>query len=470
MSAAIGSFVKRRAHRRVFRVAVAVTLSTVVVKAVGLVKEVVVAGVYGRSDELEAFLTAVLVAGLLINIVSESMNQALIPTLVRVREQDGRGRAQRLLSNAMFWNGSLLLAVSAGMALLAHLFFPLVGSHFVAAKLMLAIRLFYGLMPVVVLTGFASTYTAVLSTEGEFAVPAVAPAVTPLLFMVLVPLLAGRAGAWAMVYAMGTGALIQAGWMAWKMSRCGYNAGPRWCGMNEETREVAGQFGPVMLSGVVASGGLLVDQAMAASLPAGSLAALAYAGRFVSVALALLGGAVSAALTPVFSEMVARGEWRECRRTVRLWAWGALAVATAVAGALIAGSRMLVGMTLQHGAFGARDSAAVSGVLVMYALQIPFFVSSRVFYRLLVAARRTDVVLYCGVLNLALDVALNLVLMRWMGVAGIALATSLWTVSTFIFLWYWSRRVLAEASGSGGGARVAGSRQAGGNRASHIGR
>jgi putative peptidoglycan lipid II flippase len=470
MSAAIGSFVKRRAHRRVFRAAVAVTLSTVVVKAVGLVKEVVVAGVYGRSDELEAFLTAVLVAGLLINIVSESMNQALIPTLVRVREQDGRGRAQRLLSNAMFWNGSLLLAVSAGMALLAHLFFPLVGSHFVAAKLMLAIRLFYGLMPVVVLTGFASTYTAVLSTEGEFAVPAVAPAVTPLLFMVLVPLLAGRAGAWAMVYAMGTGALIQAGWMAWKMSRCGYNAGPRWCGMNEETREVAGQFGPVMLSGVVASGGLLVDQAMAASLPAGSLAALAYAGRFVSVALALLGGAVSAALTPVFSEMVARGEWRECRRTVRLWAWGALAVATAVAGALIAGSRMLVGMTLQHGAFGARDSAAVSGVLMMYALQIPFFVSSRVFYRLLVAARRTDVVLYCGVLNLALDVALNLVLMRWMGVAGIALATSLWTVSTFIFLWYWSRRVLAEASGSGGGVRVAGSRQAGGNRASHIGR
>jgi putative peptidoglycan lipid II flippase len=214
MSAAIGSFVKRRAHRRVFRAAVAVTLSTVVVKAVGLVKEVVVAGVYGRSDELEAFLTAVLVAGLLINIVSESMNQALIPTLVRVREQDGRGRAQRLLSNAMFWNGSLLLAVSAGMALLAHLFFPLVGSHFVAAKLMLAIRLFYGLMPVVVLTGFASTYTAVLSTEGEFAVPAVAPAVTPLLFMVLVPLLAGRAGAWAMVYAMGIGALIQAGWMA----------------------------------------------------------------------------------------------------------------------------------------------------------------------------------------------------------------------------------------------------------------
>jgi putative peptidoglycan lipid II flippase len=34
--------------------------------------------------------------------------------------------------------------------------------------------------------------------------------------------------------------------------------------------------------------------------------------------------------------------------------------------------------------------------------------------------------------------------MLWMGVAGIALATSLWTVSTFVFLWYWSWRLLPK--------------------------
>jgi putative peptidoglycan lipid II flippase len=40
---------------------------------------------------------------------------------------------------------------------------------------------------------------------------------------------------------------------------------------------------------------------------------------------------------------------------------------------------------------------------------------------------------------------LNLVLMRRMGVAGIALATSLWTVSTCIFLWFWALRLLGNA-------------------------
>jgi putative peptidoglycan lipid II flippase len=73
-------------------------------------------------------------------------------------------------------------------------------------------------------------------------------------------------------------------------------------------------------------------------------------------------------------------------------------------------------------------------------------VSSRVFYRFLVAMRRTDLIFYCGTLNLILDIGLNLILMRWFGVAGIALATSLWTVSTFLFLWYWTWRLLPAAA------------------------
>jgi putative peptidoglycan lipid II flippase len=108
----------------------------------------------------------------------------------------------------------------------------------------------------------------------------------------------------------------------------------------------------------------------------------------------------------------------------------------------------LIQVTLQHGAFGQADTAVVTKVLAMYAIQIPFFACSRVFYRFIVAMRRTDLIFYCGTINLGLDVVLNLVLMRWFGVAGIALATSLWTVSTFIFLWYWSSRLLAEATRS----------------------
>jgi len=450
MSTATTSIKHANTDRRILKAAFAVIVATLAVKSVATAKEFTVAGVFGRSDALEAYLAAALIPGLLINLIAESMNQSLVPTLVRVRVAEGRERAQQLLSNTLVCTCILLVTASVGMGLSARFFFPLIGSHFGPGKLNLAVQLFYGLLPVVVLTGIASLGTSVLNIAGRFALPAIASIATPIAILVGVSLFAGRLGIWAMVYSTVAGALVQAIWVGWMMRSGEFRLSLRWYGMNEATRQVAIQYGPVFLSGLVASGGLLVDQAMAAMLPAGSVAALVYAGRFVGVPMALLGGAISSSVTPYFSEMIANEEWHGCRRSLRIWAWSSASAATLVSIALIAGAQTLVRLMFQHGEFGPQDTPAVSTVLVMYALQIPFFACSRVFYRFLVAMRRTDLVFYCGLLNLALDVVLNLVLMNRYGVAGIALATSLWTVSTLIFLSYWSWKVLrnAEAAGS----------------------
>jgi putative peptidoglycan lipid II flippase len=432
-------------NAQIFRAAASVGAAGIVVKVVATFKEIAVAGVYGRSDAMDAFLAAALIPSLLINLISESMNQALVPTLVRVREQEGHEQAQQLFSNSMLWMCLLLAAASAAMGLTARGFFPLIASHFPPAKLELSIRLFYALLPVVLITGIATNCTAVLNTFDRFALPALAPMVIPVAIILGALLLGGRVGIWAMVYATLAGSLVHAVLVAGMMDAHGYRFSLRWFGMTEAAREVGRQYGPVLLSGAVASGGLLVDQSMAAMLPAGSVSALVYANRFVSVVLTLLAGAVSTAVVPYFSRMIAHRDWAGCRHTVRTWVRMMALVSAPIAALLIAGAHLLIRVTLQHGAFGQSDTAVVTKVLAMYAIQIPFFVCSRVFYRFIVAMRRTDLVFYCGAINLGLDVALNLILMRRFGVAGIALATSLWTVSTFFFLWFWSRRLLAAA-------------------------
>ncbi len=433
-------------NRSIFRAATSVGAAGIVVKIAAVFKEIAVAGVYGRSDAMDAFLAAALIPGLLVNLISESMNQALVPTLIRVREHEGRERAQQLLSISMLWVCLLLVAASGAMALAAHGVFPLIASHFSPAKMALSIRLFYALLPVVLMTGIASNCTAVLNTLDRFALPALAPMAISVSILLGVLAWGGRLGIWAMVYSTLAGAAIHAGLMAWMMNAHGYRFRLRWYGMTEATREVGRQYGPVLVSGVVASGGLIVDQAMAAMLPAGSVSALVYATRFVSVVLTLLAGAVATAVTPYFSRLIAYRDWSGCRHTLRTWVRITALVSAPIAALLMAGAHFLVRITLQHGAFGRRDTAVVAQVLIMFAIQIPFFAVSRVFYRFIVAMRRTELILYCGILNLGLDVALNLLLMHWFGVAGIALATSLWMVSTFFYLWYWTRRLLTEAS------------------------
>jgi len=436
-------------NRRIFRAAASVTIAGILVKVVSTFKEIAVAGAYGRSDAMDAFLAAMLIPALLINLISESMNQALVPTLIRVREREGHERAQQLLSSSMLWMCMLLALATAIMALTARGFFPLIASHFSPAKLDLSVRIFYALLPLVLITGIATNCTAVLNAFERFAWPALIVVVNPVATILGAVFLSGRLGIWAVVYATLAGALVHAVAVAWMMQSHGYQFHLRWHGMTEATREVAYQYGPVLLSALVASGGLLVDQSMAAMLPSGSVSALVYANRFVSVILTLLAGAVSTAVTPHFSRMIALHEWAACRHTLYTWFRLTALVSAPIAIALIVGSHLLIRITFQHGAFGPHDTAVVTPVLAMYAIQIPFFVASRVFYRFLVAMRRTDLIFYCGAINLVLDIGLNLILMRWFGVAGIALATSLWTVSTFLFLWYWTWKLLPHAVAEG---------------------
>ncbi|MGA3031803.1 MAG: murein biosynthesis integral membrane protein MurJ [Terracidiphilus sp.] len=436
-------------NRSIFRAAVSVGAAGLLVKLIATGKEIAVASVYGRSDAMDAFLAAALIPSLLVNLISESMNQALVPTLVRVREQEGHDRAEKLLSSAMLSVCLLLGLASLAMALAAHGLFPLIASHFAPAKLALAIRLFYVVLPIVLLTGIATNCTAVLNTLDRFALPALAPAVISVAVVAGALFFGERLGIWAMVYATLAGTLLHALIVAGMMHARGYRFRLRWHGADAATREVAGQYGPVLLSSVVASGGLLVDQSMAAMLPAGSVSALVYANRFVSVVITLLAGAVSTAIVPYLSRMVAQGDWAGCRHTLRTWFAITALASLPVAVFLIAGARPLIRIALQHGQFGAGDTSVVAAVLAMYAIQIPFYATSRVYYRFLVAMRRTDLVLYCGVINLALDIVLNLLLMRWLGIAGIALATSLWTISTLFYLWFWSKRLLDRASAQG---------------------
>jgi putative peptidoglycan lipid II flippase len=439
-------------NRRIFRAAAIVTAAGVLVKLVATAKEFVLAGTFGRSDAMDAFLIAFLLPGLLVNLFSESMNQALIPTLVRVREMQGSAKAQELLSSATVWLMMLLTGGSVAMGLAARVFFPLVGRHFSEGKLLLTEELFYGLLPVVVLAGIASNCSAVLNTVDRFAWPALAPMAWPLAVMLGAWLLGPHLGVWALVYSNVVGAGVNALLVVWMMQTHGYRFRLYWHGVDSDIggalREVAGQYGPMLLSGLVASSGLLVDQGMAATLPSGSVSTLVYANRFVSVMLNLLAGAIATAVTPCFSQLVARREWDACRHTINTYVRLTALLSVPVALAMIFGSHLLVRLTYQHGAFGPKDTAAVAPVQAMYAIQLPFYIVSRVFYRYLVAIRRTSLILYCGIINLVLDVVLNLVCMRWYGVAGIALATSLWTVSTFVFLCFWTYRLLPPPGAS----------------------
>ncbi len=130
MTTSLAAPVDRSVNRQILRAAGTVAVAGFAVKVAATLKEFVVAGIYGRSDAMDAFLVAFLIPNLLINLIAESMNQALVPTLIRVRIREGHQAAQRLLASGMLASGALLLLASLAMAVFAHWLFPLLASNF----------------------------------------------------------------------------------------------------------------------------------------------------------------------------------------------------------------------------------------------------------------------------------------------------------------------------------------------------
>lgn len=442
---AIDCTLQKETGTRVAQAAVWVTIVIAFVKVASTLKEFVVAGAYGRSDMMDAFLAAFIIPNLLVNLLAESMNQALVPSLIRVRLQDGRQRAQQLWANSLARSMALLLLTSVFAAIVAPFSFRLIAWNFSPAKLELSIHLFYALLPFVVLSGISANCSAVLNSVYRFLVPAVAPVLIPLLSVLAIFFFARSLGIWALIIGTLGGALLQLLIVTGALRGSGYSFKIHFAKTRNEDRQVTRQFVSIMLSSVIASGGLIVDQALAATLPSGSIAALAFGGRFISVACAVIAGSVASTVSPHLATLNAQSDWEAVRSALRCWTRRMLMVSVPTALCLILGSRLLIRITLQHGAFTATDTPLVASVVSLYALQIPFFAVSRVHYRFLLAMNRSDLILYCGIVNLVLDVVLDLVCMRWMGVAGLALATSLWTIFTWAFLAFWSRQLLRRA-------------------------
>lgn len=437
------------ASRRILHAASWVTAAAVLVKLTATGKEFLVASIFARSADVDAFLVALLIPNLLVNLFAESMNQALVPALIRLRAQHGEDAASRVLSSAMLLSLSLLAALAAVLALAAPVFFPPL-FHFSPPQLALAIRLFRALLLFALFGALASNGTAILNALECFAAPAIAPILVPLAIILALLALPRSVGIWSLVIGNLVGAFLWVVAIFLLVLRSGHRFTPP--SLTPELSQLFGQYAGILLSGVVSSGGLLADVICASWLAIGSVAALNWASRFSSVTMTILGGAIGTAITPYLAQRVAARDWPGCRRILRRYTALAALVTLPLTAVFMTASRPIIALAYQHGAFHAADTLLVARIQSVFALQIPFFVVSRVFYRFLLVLERSSLVLACGAINLVLDIVFNLVLMRIYGVVGIALATSFWTVCTFLFLAWWARRLLRGAAASGAAA------------------
>lgn len=304
--------------RNMFAPLVTVGVLTVLVKLTGAVKVVMVARYFGLGDAADAFLMAFAWIMFSAEAISAATNASLIPALVAIRESGNAEAARTVLSTITLLTLFQLAIVATVLLLASGQILSWVAWGFDKHKLEVARSLIAWMLPVLVLSGLSATWRGVLNAAGEFAIPAASPVFVPLLTIVAIVLKGTAADEYTLVAGTLAGAAAEATVIGYSVWRQGFPLLPTRFEMNEFSRGVLRQYGPMLTAACVLSGSAVVNNSMAAMLGAGSVAAFTYGTKIVAVILTIASAAISSVVLPHFSRLAARCEWSlisETRKT-----------------------------------------------------------------------------------------------------------------------------------------------------------
>jgi putative peptidoglycan lipid II flippase len=397
-------------------------------------KDVTVAYYFGRSDELDAFLVALMIFVFLVNTFGGSFAGAALPVFIRERERHGRDAGVRVLSNVVVLTCAVLAALGLSIGVLAPTLLSMIAAGFSSGKAELSRSLILTLLPSLIVGGVTSIWGPTLNAYGRYVVPALTPIFGSLATLVLLLLVGRGIGPQVLVFGILIGSVLELAALGLYMRALGIAFLPRWHGLDPPTGDILGHSGTLVLAGCVSMGATVIDQAMAASLGSGAVSALNYGAKVITVLVGLGSVATTSVLFPQFARLSVTHDIAGLRRL--FWNYLGLAlVVSALGSVVLAGlSEPVVRVLFERGAFSEADTRLVSTVQSLFAVQLPFHVGGLVAVRLLSALHRNHVLLVISAITLVGDITANYVLMQVLGVAGIALSTSLVFAGSFAML------------------------------------
>ena len=442
-------------HRRILTATVLVGASTLGVKLVTMLREMLVADRLGTGDAVEAYLAAWLVPALVAMVAGDAIVGGMLPLHAKARAERGDEAGRRVFAESLMVGTILMFALTAVLAMSADLVLPLLTSNGDPAKVELAERLWLIMLPAFFVTGIGFFWSGMLNAGDRFGLAAVAPVAAPLLSglaLVLVPDRPVDALAGGFV----VGSIVQLGLLGWELRRHGQRLLPRWYGGLPETRTLLRLAMPMAANAIVFGSLPLVDAAMAATLGDRQLAILSYGNRLILPIMGISSAALATVVFPYFSRLVAEENWAGLERTLRHYTRLILVASIPLTVALVVLSEPVVRTLFERGAFTADDTASVARVQAVLALMIPAYALGALYSRLLISFRKTHLLLISSVVVFGANVIGDYLLKGWLGIEGIALATVINLFLALAFIWWFCRRLLRDrlAAAQPGGGQV----------------
>ena len=429
----------RSEGEKVSRAAGVVSLFTLLSRVLGLIRDMVIAALFGSGLTADAFFVAFRIPNLLRRLFAEgSLTIAFIPVFTEYLTRKGKKDAFEM-ARVILTFLSLALAV---ITVLGVVFAPWIvriqafGFGGSGMKYDLTVLLTRITFPYIFFISLVAFFMGILNSLRHFAAPAAAPILLNVGIIGGAFLISPSLSEPIVGVAMGVfiGGVMQVALQIPWIMKSGLRLMPLWIPSHPAVRRIGRLMLPAVFGSAVYQFNQFMGTLLASFLPEGSISWLYYADRVVQFPLGVFAIAISTAVLPSLSAHAAEEDLDEFNRTLshalRLVFFITI---PATLGLMVLG-KPIISILFERGAFSAHATSMTCEALFYYTAGLWAFSGIRILVSAFYALQDTKTPVKVAVAALAVNIGLSLLLMGPLQHGGLALALSLASGVQFILL------------------------------------
>jgi putative peptidoglycan lipid II flippase len=421
---------------RLVRASALVAVLALAWKIIGVVRESIVAALFGANRAMDAFVVAKSVPDMVSTWIEMPIRSAIVPLFTRTLHAEGEDAAWRAASNVLNTLAITLCGVVVALFLGADLIVRLLSTGFDdPAAWSQSAQLSQILVPSILFSVMAVVLGSISNVYHRQAIPALGRNLNALVVLAVILVLGPRLGLTAYAWGILAGSVVYFAvqldviWSHRRYYRFVFQ--PR----APEIREVVALALPLFIGLSGTRIDVFLDRNFASFLPAGSLSILVYATMLSALVTDFALTVASSVLLPHFAHLAATGRHEDLKRRIGQSIGAYLFLMVPATVFLCAGARPVVDLVYGRGEFTPENAALTASVLMILALADPAFGVGQILAQVYIGGGDTRTPMVVGFWRVGVKVAISAALIAFLGIYALALATAISSFARTAMLW-----------------------------------
>ncbi|MCI9259583.1 MAG: murein biosynthesis integral membrane protein MurJ [Romboutsia sp.] len=409
---------------KIAKATITLMVATIIAKILGFGRELVLASSYGASMYSDAYLTAMNIPVVLFTIIGTTLGTVLIPMYFEVNSDLGEKKALNFTNNVF----NIVIAMCIVLAILGFVFteqlVKVFAMGFEGETLKVAIDFTRITIIGIVFTGLSYVMTAYLQIKNNFTVPGLISVPKNIIIIASI-ILSVKYNPYIMIWGTLIGISTEFLFQLPFAIKSGYKYQPYINIKDKYIKKMSWLIGPVLIGVAVNQINTMVDRTLASTLVEGSISALNYANKLNGFVMAMFITSVAAVIYPMLSKLSSEDNKEKFTSSVVQSINSVILLVVPISVGAIVLATPIVKLLFQRGEFDARATSMTAIALIMYSIGMVAFGLRDILGKVFYALQDTKTPMINGAIAMIMNIVLNIILVKYLKLAGLAFATSI---------------------------------------------